>query len=399
MASIKIKFRPSTLKDKEGTVYYQVIHHRVVRQIHTDYHLLPAEWKATVCPLSDLTYGNAPLTPLQEKIRLDVRRLYLIVRQMERRRSHFTADDIVLAFHYRPAEQLWFRFMQQTIQHLYHLGKIRTSETYTSTLHSFMAFRHGHDLLLDDITSDLMQLYEAYLHRKGVVRNSSSFYLRILRAVYNRAVEQNLIEPQNPFRHVYTGIDKTIKRALPLSALLRLKQLNLTTRPHLALARDIFLFSFYTRGMSFIDIANLLKSDLQHGILHYHRRKTGQLLLIKWEKCMQDIVDKYPGPSASPYLLNLLPATSVNQLRLYRNCQTLINRHLKMLAPLAHIHQPLTLYCARHSWASIARSKHIPLSIISEGMGHHSETTTQIYLASLDSTQVDKANACILKDL
>lgn len=399
MASIKIKFRPSTLKDKEGTVYYQVIHHRVVRQIHTDYHLLPAEWKATVCPLPDLTYGNAPLTPLQEKIRLDVRRLYLIVRQMERRRSHFTADDIVLAFHYRPAEQLWFRFMQQTIQHLYHLGKIRTSETYTSTLHSFMAFRHGHDLLLDDITSDLMQLYEAYLHRKGVVRNSSSFYLRILRAVYNRAVEQNLIEPQNPFRHVYTGIDKTIKRALPLSALHRLKQLDLTTRPHLALARDIFLFSFYTRGMSFIDIANLLKSDLQHGILHYHRRKTGQLLLIKWEKCMQDIVDKYPGPSASPYLLNLLPATSVNQLRLYRNCQTLINRHLKMLAPLAHIHQPLTLYCARHSWASIARSKHIPLSIISEGMGHHSETTTQIYLASLDSTQVDKANACILKDL
>lgn len=60
---------------------------------------------------------------------------------------------------------------------------------------------------------------------------------------------------------------------------------------------------------------------------------------------------------------------------------------------------PLTMHCARHCWASIAKSKNIPLSVISEGMGHDSEETTRIYLASLDTNVVDKANSLILKDL
>ncbi len=69
----------------------------------------------------------------------------------------------------------------------------------------------------------MMQLYEAYLHGKGAVRNTSSFYMRILRAVYNRALEKELMEQRNPFRHVYTGVDKTVKRAVPLSSIKRMK--------------------------------------------------------------------------------------------------------------------------------------------------------------------------------
>lgn len=57
------------------------------------------------------------------------------------------------------------------------------------------------------------------------------------------------------------------------------------------------------------------------------------------------------------------------------------------------------MYVARHTWASVARSKHIPISVISEGMGHDSEVTTQIYLASLDHSVVDRANAMILRGL
>lgn len=60
---------------------------------------------------------------------------------------------------------------------------------------------------------------------------------------------------------------------------------------------------------------------------------------------------------------------------------------------------PLTMYVARHSWASAAKSKGIPLSVISEGMGHDSEATTQIYLASLDTAIVDKANSLIISSL
>ena len=117
--------------------------------------------------------------------------------------------------------------------------------------------------------------------------------MRNLRAVYNQAVEKDLVKQCNPFRHVYTGIAKTLKRALPLKTLQQIKNLNLENTPSLEFARDMFLFSFYTRGMSFIDMAFLKTDDIKYGTLYYRRHKTGQMLQIKWERCMQEIVDKY----------------------------------------------------------------------------------------------------------
>ena len=86
------------------------------------------------------------------------------------------------------------------------------------------------------------------------------------------------------FRHVYTGVDKTVKRAIPIKSIKALKEMDLAMNSALDFARDMFLFSFYTRGMSFVDMAYLKKTNLQNGILTYRRRKTGQELSIKWEK-------------------------------------------------------------------------------------------------------------------
>jgi transposase len=157
----------------------------------------------------------------------------------------------------------------------------------------------------------------------------------------------------------------------------------------------MFLFSFYTRGMSFVDMAYLKKKDVQNGILSYRRRKTGQLLTIRWEKCMEEIADRYDTED-SDYLLPLIrrPHEARKQ---YRNASHLINSKLKLISKRLKLPVPLTMYVARHAWASIARSKNIPLSVISEGMGHDSENTTRIYLASLDTAVVDKANRLILK--
>ncbi len=106
--------------------------------------------------------------------------------------------------------------------------------------------------------------------------------MRILRAVYNLAAEKGLTENRNPFRHVYTGIDKTAKRAISLKDIRRIKNLDLSMRPNWDFARDMFMLSFYTRDMSLIDMAYLKKRDLQNGILAYRRRKTGQTLHLKW---------------------------------------------------------------------------------------------------------------------
>lgn len=291
-----------------------------------------------------------------------------------------------------------YNFMNSVINQLQQMGKVRTSETYRVTMKSFMQFRKGEDILLKDIDSDIMVTYEAYLHSRGLTKNSSSFYMRILRAVYNRAVDKDLTLNRYPFKNVYTGVEKTVKRAISLKALKKIKDLDLSDEPSLDFSRDMFLFSFYTRGMSFIDMAYLKKKDLMNGILSYRRRKTGQLLFIKWEKCMQDIVDKYAADSDDPYLLPILKKPFEDNVQ-YKNILFRTNKHLKQVARMAGISSPLTLYVARHSWASIAKSMNIPISVISEGMGHDSEMTTQIYLASLDNAVVDNANARILSDL
>ena len=290
-------------------------------------------------------------------------------------------------------------FMQVNIASLRQSGKLRTSETYRATLNSFMKFMDGKDVLLSNMDAELMMGYETYLKAQGASMNTVSFYMRILRATYNRAVDKGVIRQRFPFKHVYTGVDKTVKRAVPLSAIKRMKNLDLSLQPNLEFARDMFLFSFYTRGMSFVDMAHLKKKDLQNGFLSYRRRKTGQQLVVRWEKCMQEIVGKYPEDNLSPYLLPVLKYPFKDTHKHYRNVMSGINRNLKEIARLADISLPLSMYCARHSWASAAKGKNIPISVISEGMGHDSEATTQIYLASLDNSVVDKANASILSGL
>ena len=251
---------------------------------------------------------------------------------------------------------------------------------------------------MDDIDSDLIAAYESYLKKAGVSPNSSSFYMRNLRAIYNRAVEKKLTTQKYPFRHVYTGVEKTAKRAVSLNAVRKIKTLDLSSKPHLEFARDMFLFSFYTRGMSFVDMAYLRKSDLSHGVLTYRRRKTGQTLFIRWEKCMEDIVANYDNPS-SMYLLPIITPGETDERQQYVNMSHNINRSLKTLGKRMGLTVPLTMYVARHTWANAARQKKIPLSVISEGMGHTSEMTTRIYLSSLDADIIDKANRKILGSL
>ena len=400
MASIKVKFRPSTVADREGTIFYKILHDRKQRQLFSDHHIFPAEWdekRSTV--ITTQSSGRKELIfSIRENIRRDVERLNKIIRQLDKDGLTYTPDDVIDEFKRQASEYSLFNYMERMILKFKQNGKIRTAETYISTLNSFKKFRKNEDIMLDSLSSEIMEAYEAWHRQRGVTPNTISFYTRILRAAYNRAVEDEIIENRNPFRHVYTGIDKTVKRALPLSVIKRIKDLDLSLIPKLDFARDMFIMSFMLRGMSFIDMAYLRKSDLANGYISYRRRKTGQLLIIKWTKEMQMLLDKYPE-NDSEYLLPIIKNTGTNERYTYRNAGYNINHNLKTIAKKVGITIPLTLYVARHSWASAAKAKGIPLSIISEGMGHDSETTTQIYLASLDTSTVDRANSLILKSL
>lgn len=402
MATVKTKFRASSSETKEGTLFYQVIHNRVARQIHTNYRLYPHEWdserKEIIFPPGTGEIRRNYLVSLKTALQEDSRRLKSVVLRLERTDNTYTAEDVVSKY-LSPADNCCFiSFAQNLIGQLRQIGKRCTADTYTTAINSFARFRRENDILLDEMDSDLVTAYESYLKSIGICPNSISFYMRNLRAIYNRAVDKELTVQRHPFKHVYTGIDKTVKRAVPLNVIRQIRELDLSLRPVMDYARDVFMFSFYTRGMSFVDMAFLKKKDLQNGILSYRRRKTNQQLFIKWEKPMQELIDKY-DTTGSPYLLPIIKSSSKDERRQYKSEAHRINRNLKKIGEQLGLVIPLTTYVARHGWASIAKSKNIPIATISEAMGHDSETTTRIYLASLDTSVVDKANSLILKSL
>lgn len=305
-------------------------------------------------------------------------------------------DESVLSRNYlKPkSEKFLFIYMEQIIKELEDNRQISTAANYKSTLKSFKRFRNGKNIALSKINDKVIQQYEAYLKNEGIKMNTVSFYMRVMRAVYNRAVEDGLAAEKQLFKNVYTGIDKTEKRAVPLQTIKAIKELYMPSRA-LHFARDMFLFSFYTRGMSFVDMAYLKKTDLDNGILTYKRRKTKQQLSIKWEKCMQDIVNKWP--SYNEYLLPIITIAGKDERTQYKSCQKNVNQQLRKISKMLKMRKGITMYVARHSWASIAKNMNIPLGVISDSMGHTSLKTTQIYLSAIDMDIINKANLKIIK--
>lgn len=400
MATIKLKFRASSLPDKEGTLYFQVIHERVVKQIGTSCKIFESEWDEQCNDIAKVSHippnRVSVVKSAREKIAWEKKRLNKIIGNLESKAQTFSVDEIVQEYYAQSADKTTvFEYLKIRIERLKNAGKDRTGETYRQVLMSFMKFRCNEDLYFDMIDEDLISQYEGYMRSSGLCRNTTSFYMRVLRSVYNRAVEDGLTTQSTPFKRAYTGVDKTSKRAINLKEIKKIKDLNLNNAPVLDFARDMFLFAFYMRGMSFIDIAYLKKKDLSNGFVIYNRRKTGQQLVVKWEKSMDDIAVKHPN-RGSIYMFPIITKSDGTERKQYLNKMLLVNKYLKKVAEMAGIDTPLTMYVARHSWASIAQSKNIPMKAISLGMGHDNEQTTQIYLASIQTNVIDNANSKIL---
>ena len=401
MGTIRIKFRPSSIMGKEGKIYYKISYGGQWKAIRTHYKLYPTEWdkrqEKIIFPHAN-TKRAVYLHEIARKIEEDLWRIESAIASLLEKHKPYTANDIVTRYKHLSIRPYFGAFMQEVIIELEQAGKLRTAEAYRSAYNSFLRFTGQKDVLLEDINQRMATAYETWLKREDMRMNSVSFYMRILRAVYNRAVEKGITIQRSPFRQVYTGIGKTAKRAVHLETIRQLKALELRADSSKAFARDLFLFSFYTRGMAFVDMAYLKKTDICNGHLAYRRQKTGQKITVRWEPCMQEIAECYGEPT-SPYLLPIIRNVGQDERKQYITARHRANRILKQLGEKLGLDIPLTLYCARHTWASIAKSKNMPLSLISEGLGHESEATTRIYLASLETSSLDEANSLVIGTL
>ena len=401
MVKVKVKLRKSTVEGKAGVIYYQLCHKRQSRQITTGIRLFPDQWDARrERVMVSLAGRDAATAVVQRQIGGDLCLLRAIVGDFEARREEYGLPDVVGRF--RSSERFTvFAFVEKQIACLRADGKLGTARNYRRTLNSFSGFLNGADIPFSLLDERLVGRYNDWLQRRRIVRNTVSFYMRVLRAVFNKAVREGIVPQSSPFRNVYTGVDRTRKRAVGEETVIRLRRLNLEHSPSLALARDIFIFSYCARGMAFVDIAFLRKQDIAGGTIRYVRRKTGQHLTIRIEPCMGDIIERYSQVTrTSDYVFPLLNAK--DPVRVFSQYQTALgyyNRRLKRLADLLELEMPLSSYTSRHTWATTARNHNVPLSVISAGMGHASEKTTQIYLASLESSVIDQANRSIIASL
>ena len=400
MASIKLKFRPSTVKGREGALYFQIIHQRQVRQIYIDMHIRDYEWdinRGTIIIPSDAETSRIErLKSINKTVDELLERLHSIISQLENNGILYNAQDVVTAFNSSESVGGVVSFLRKLIDEMKQIGKRSMARRLVSSLNSLLRYTDGKEVEWREITSTFILGYEEYLIKRGLCRNSTSFYMRNLRSVVNRAIDHDYNLPRNPFKHVYMGVDKTHKRAVTLNTIRMIRDIDLSGQPSLNFARNVFMFAFYTRGMSFVDIAFLKKSDLHNGVITYSRRKTRQKLRIKVEPEMRKIIESF-GKNDSSFLLPIITENSESPDRQYEAAYYRVNRNIQKVGKMLGLENRLTLYVARHTWASIALSNNVSVSTISKAMGHDSEKTTIVYLRSLDTKAVDKANSDIIR--
>lgn len=287
-------------------------------------------------------------------------------------------------------------FMRGIITEKETAGQFRTAEAYRATLNCWLRFIDPEKAMpWKMVTSRSMTLFADYLKKRGATKNTQSFYFRILRAVCNRAQEEGVaVLPGKLFDNVYTGKARTRKRALPIEDIRKIAAAEPKNRKE-QLARDMFIFSFITRGMAPIDMALLRKGDIVDGRLAYRRHKTGRAITMEWITEMREIADRYVR-DGSDYLFPLVSYDGAEGWKQFKRGSQVINYHLRKLGKRLDLPMPLTLYVARHSWATVAKGAGIPTALISDAMGHSSEKMTQVYLGSIDVGRIDIENRKIV---
>ena len=321
-----------------------------------------------------------------------------IILDFEDRKKPFTVEDIVDKLNAPETAEMLFPFWEGIVKKLEVLKSIGNSTIYNHTLTVFKEFREEKDISLKHIDLKLLESFREFLIKRGCKVNTISIHLRTLRAVYNRAIKAKAVnEELYPFKNFKISTEKTKKRAIKKEDIDKIIKLDLSKRPDLEYARDLFLFSFYLRGISYIDIAFLSVNNIFGERINYTRKKTRQKFSIKLTDQAWAIIRKYNDlKDKKSYIFPILKREEEEFLD-YRNAMRLTNKKLEKLSIMAKLAEPISTYTARHSWATIAKRSGIPTAIISEGLGHDSEETTQIYLDSFENEVLDKANEIITK--
>lgn len=401
MTSIKLMLnKERILKSGKYPLVFQVIHARRKKLIYTDIKLLECEFdsgKEKVChsKKGQLTFRViAGFNQHVGEIRTNIQKT---VNQLEAKSHNYTVADIVDNYLGNYNLDSLILYMGKQVEKKKQMHKNGTAAAYLSTLHSLQSYIGDRKVRFIDIDFQFLDNYLVYLYSKGNSENTVGFYIKNFRAIYNRAKKEGAkVVPSNPFLEIDIKTEKTVKRALTKKEIRKIAELDLSATPKRNLARDLFMFSFNSRGMPFVDIIHLKKQDIIDDVIFYRRSKTNQPLSVTITTEMSRLIKKYQndGEYVFPILNPDKPTDLYNQ---YRNALKDVNTELKTVAKEAGINVNLTTYVARHTWATIAKETGAPISSISDGLGHMSEKTTLIYLKDFDQITLHRLNKKVTK--
>ena len=289
-------------------------------------------------------------------------------------------------------------------------GRYSTAHVYKNALYSFSKFCGTLNMSFRQVTKERLRRYGQYLYECGLKPNTISTYMRMLRSIYNRGVEAGSA-PYVPrlFHDVYTGVDVRQKKALPAGELHKLLYEDPKSE-RLRRTQTIAALMFQFCGMSFADLAHLEKSALDQSVLRYNRIKTKTPMSVEVLDTAKGMINQLrsnqePIPDCPNYLFDILCGNKKRKdERAYREYQSALrrfNNRLKDLARALRLKSPVSSYTLRHSWATTAKYRGLPIEMISESLGHKSIKTTQIYLKGFElreRTEVNKGNLSYIRN-
>lgn len=388
MSSAKILLNKNQVnKDGTHSIFLRLYKDRKKVDIGTSYRVHPKEWNENK---KCITTKHANHKKLNLRLKEIVQTANERLLELESHGAYFTVQDWADSYQGKAANDRVFIFWEQLIERLYKVGDDGSARAYNNVKGVFKGFIKNEDLRFQEITLKTLLKFEEYYLAKGNAINSLAFNMKQLRALYNKAIKQGWAFERNyPFKNYTIRTEPTKKRAISKENITAIENLELSPLSPIDNARNYFLFSFYTRGMNFKDIAYLEHKDIYDNRIHYRRNKTGNLFTIGINPRIQQILDLYKDIHCfKDYVFPIV----ISDEYLYKTATKSTNKYLKDIAKLIELDFKLTTYVARHTWATTAQKMGVPISKISAGMGHATEETTRIYLAGFSDEVLDGVN-------
>ena len=404
MASIKVVlFTSKTLSNGEHPILLRVIQSRKISYISIGANCTKALWdKQENLPNKKHPLYKQLLVLIGSK-KIEANKLQI---ELETDNIDLSAKEIKGKLKRTSNNKSVFKYFDETIERLERTNRIGYANIFQATKNSLVNFCKTDELEFNDITQSFLNKYEEDFLQRGVSLNSIFVFMRTLKTLLNYARKDGVVrETYNPFKEIsftkYRRI-KTKKRAITKEQIRDIADLEIEAETSLFHSKNYFLFSFYNRGINFIDMAFLKWGDVKNNRLIYTRKKTKEQFTIGMLAPAIDILKYYKKiyyDGEESYVFPILNETHKTAKSIdYRIDRMLkiVNSDLKEIAKKAKIDEKLTTYVARHSYATIMKRSGVSTSIISESMGHESEKTTQIYLDSFESKVLDEASKAIL---